>query len=203
MHIRESVRYKDVWAEASGALGDLGTFVPIAIALTLVNGLDLGTTLLFTGAYNIVTGLLFGVPMPVQPMKSIAAVAISQTDPLSLSEIAAAGLSTAGLMFFLGITGLMGFVQRILPMPLVRGIQLSQGISFGKTTIDDGHGDFSGVRNIREVLGDYAAGSAHGAAVKAGTSIGLTKGEVSLGLTGTGRGWDIGVDFSNFSIEAE
>ena len=77
------------------------------------------------------------------------------------------------------------------------------GISFGKTTIDDGHGDFSGVRNIREVLGDYAAGSAHGAAVKAGTSIGLTKGEVSLGLTGTGRGWDIGVDFSNFSIEAE
>ena len=129
------MRYKDAWTEASGALGDLGTFVPIAIALTLVNGLDLGTTLLFTGAYNIVTGLLFGVPMPVQPMKSIAAVAISQTDPLSLSEIAAAGLSTAGLMFFLGITGLMGFVQRILPMPLVRGIQLSQGISFGKTAV--------------------------------------------------------------------
>ena len=134
-HVRESMRYKDAWTEASGALGDLGTFVPIAIALTLVNGLDLGTTLLFTGAYNIVTGLLFGVPMPVQPMKSIAAVAISQTDPLSLSEIAAAGLSTAGLMFFLGITGLMGFVQRILPMPLVRGIQLSQGISFGKTAV--------------------------------------------------------------------
>ena len=129
------MRYKDAWTEASGALGDLGTFVPIAIALTLVNGLDLGTTLLFTGAYNIVTGLLFGVPMPVQPMKSIAAVAISQTDPLSLSQIAAAGLSTAGLMFFLGITGLMGFVQRILPMPLVRGIQLSQGISFGKTAV--------------------------------------------------------------------
>ena len=77
------------------------------------------------------------------------------------------------------------------------------GLTAGKSSIDDGHGDFSGVRNIREVLGDYAAGSAHGAAVKAGTSIGLTKGEVSLGLTGTGRGWDIGVDFSNFSIEAE
>jgi hypothetical protein len=129
------VRFKDAWAEASGALGDLGTFVPIAIALTLVNGLDLGTTLLFTGAYNIATGLLFGVPMPVQPMKSIAAVAISQSDPLSLAEIAAAGISTAGLMIFLGVTGLMGFVQRVLPMPLVRGIQLSQGISFGKTAV--------------------------------------------------------------------
>lgn len=134
-HVRSSLRYKQFWAEASGALGDLGTFVPIAIALTLVNGLDLGTTLLFTGAYNIATGLLFGVPMPVQPMKSIAAVAISQTDPLSIDQICAAGLCVAGLLFFLGITGLMGFVQRILPMPVVRGIQLSQGISFGKTAV--------------------------------------------------------------------
>lgn len=135
-HMQSSLRYKFFWAEVSGALGDLGTFVPIAIALTLVNGLDLGTTLIFTGAYNIITGLLFGVPMPVQPMKSIAAVAISQSDPLSLTQIAAAGLSTAGVLFILGITGLMGYVQRILPMPVVRGIQLYQGISFGKTAVN-------------------------------------------------------------------
>ncbi|MCO5600778.1 hypothetical protein L7F22_054893 [Adiantum nelumboides] len=134
-HMRSSLRYKLLWAEISGALGDLGTFIPIAIALTLVNGLDLGTTLIFTGAYNIATGLLFGVPMPVQPMKSIAAVAISQSNPLSLTQIAAAGLCTAGVLFILGITGLMGYVQRILPMPVVRGIQLSQGISFGKTAV--------------------------------------------------------------------
>lgn len=135
-HLRSSLRYKLFWAEVSGALGDLGTFVPIAIALTLVNGLDLGTTLIFTGAYNIATGLLFGVPMPVQPMKSIAAVAISQSNPLSLTQIAAAGICTAGVLFILGITGLMGYVQRILPMPVVRGIQLSQGISFGKTAVN-------------------------------------------------------------------
>eukprot|EP00250_Pteridium_aquilinum_P020024 c24673_g2_i1 orf=200-1627(+) len=135
-HIRSSLRYKLFWAEASGALGDLGTFVPIAIALTLVNGLDLGTTLIFTGAYNIATGLIFGVPMPVQPMKSIAAVAISQSDPLSVTQIAAAGLCVAAILFVLGVTGLMGYVQRILPMPVVRGIQLSQGISFGKTAVN-------------------------------------------------------------------
>ncbi|KAI5073374.1 hypothetical protein GOP47_0011387 [Adiantum capillus-veneris] len=123
-HLRSSLRYKVFWAEVSGALGDLGTFIPIAIALTIVNGLDLGTTLIFTGAYNIATGLLFGVPMPVQPMKSIAAVAISESNPLSLTQIAAAGLCTAGILFILGITGLMAYVQRILPMPVVRGIQL-------------------------------------------------------------------------------
>jgi hypothetical protein len=54
--IKNNVRYQSLWEEINGCLGDLGTFVPIVIALTLVNGLDLGTTLLFTGAYNIITG---------------------------------------------------------------------------------------------------------------------------------------------------
>ena len=54
--LKDNVRYRSLWEEISGSLGDLGTFVPIVIALTLVNGLDLGTTLLFTGAFNIITG---------------------------------------------------------------------------------------------------------------------------------------------------
>lgn len=54
--LKENVRYRSLWEEVSGSLGDLGTFVPIVIALTLVNGLDLGTTLIFTGAFNIITG---------------------------------------------------------------------------------------------------------------------------------------------------
>lgn len=74
------------------------------------------------------------------------------------------------------------------------------GLTVGKSTIDDGHGEFSGVKNIRDVLGDYAAGEAHGGATKSGAVTGLTKGEVSLSLTGTGRGWDAGVDFSKFTI---
>ena len=77
------------------------------------------------------------------------------------------------------------------------------GISFGKTTIDNGRGEFTGLRSIRDALGDYVSGSAHGGAGETGSNTLVTKGEVSLGLTGTGRGWDIGVDFSNFSIEAE
>jgi hypothetical protein len=28
----------------------------------------------------------------------------------------------------------------------------------------------------------------------------MTKGEVSLGLSGTGRGWDLGVSFGKFKI---
>ena len=74
------------------------------------------------------------------------------------------------------------------------------GLTFGKTTIDDGLGEFSGVRNIRDILGDYATGSAHGAAGQAASVAGLTKGEVSLSLKGNGRGIDAGVDVGKFTI---
>jgi hypothetical protein len=74
------------------------------------------------------------------------------------------------------------------------------GLSVGKSTIDDGRGEFTGVRNIRDVLGDYANGSAHAGAGKEASATGLTKGDVSLSLTGKGRGVDVGVDFGKFSI---
>ena len=130
---RTNMKYKSVWMEMSGVLGDLGTFLPIVVALALANGLNLGTTLIFTGAYNIITGIGFGVPMPVQPMKTIAAVAISER--LTLSEIMAAGITTSALLFGLGATGLMYVVQRLVPLPVVRGIQLSQGLSFAITGV--------------------------------------------------------------------
>ncbi|XP_020588655.1 molybdate transporter 2-like [Phalaenopsis equestris] len=118
------------FSELSGSVGDLGTYIPIVLALSLVNGLDLGTTLLFTALYNAITGLLFGIPMPVQPMKSIAAVAISPSSHLSIPQIMAAGLCTASTLLILGATGLMSLLYRFLPLPVVRGVQLSQGLSF-------------------------------------------------------------------------
>lgn len=125
-----------VWAELGGSVGDLGTYIPIVLALSLVNRLDLGTTLIFTGLYNAITGLLFGLPMPVQPMKSIAAVAISESSAhLSVPQIMAAGLSTAAVLFLLGATGLMSALYRFIPLPVVRGVQLSQGLSFAFSAI--------------------------------------------------------------------
>lgn len=133
--LRENVRYRSLWEEVNGCLGDLGTFVPIVIALTLVNGLDLGTTLIFTGICNIVTGLMFGTPLPVQPMKSIAAAAITPGDILTIPQIMAAGISTGALLVGLGATGLMTLVNFLVPLPVVRGIQLSQGLAFGITAV--------------------------------------------------------------------
>ncbi|KAG2298734.1 hypothetical protein Bca4012_010225 [Brassica carinata] len=134
--LKSNLVFRSKLAEVNGAMGDLGTYIPIVLALTLAKDLDLGTTLIFTGIYNAVTGAVYGVPMPVQPMKSIAAVAISSTaDEFGIPEIMAAGICTGGILFVLGISGLMQFVFNIIPLSVVRGIQLSQGLSFAMSAV--------------------------------------------------------------------
>jgi hypothetical protein len=75
------------------------------------------------------------------------------------------------------------------------------GLTFGKSEIVDGTGRFSDVRNIGEVFGSYASGEAHAGAVKSSAATAMTKGEVSLALAGTGRGFDVGFAFGKFTIE--
>ena len=113
-------------SEASGALGDLGTFVPIVVSLVAVCGLDAGTVLLFAGLANVATGLIFRQPIPVQPMKAIAAVAIAEG--LAPGAIAAAGLGMGAVILILALTGGIGAVERWVPRPIVRGIQLGVGL---------------------------------------------------------------------------
>lgn len=74
------------------------------------------------------------------------------------------------------------------------------GLTAGKWHVDDGSGTFSDVHDINDVLGSYAAGSAHAGVVKSGSAQALTKGNVSLVLAGTGEGVDLGVDVSKFTI---
>ncbi|XP_057718527.1 molybdate transporter 1-like [Arachis stenosperma] len=132
--VKTNLVFRSKWAEINGAMGDLGTYIPIVLALTLARDLNLGTTLIFTGVYNIITGAIYGVPMPVQPMKSIAAEALSDTG-FGVPEIMAAGILTGGTVFVLGVTGLMQLVYRLIPLCVVRGIQLAQGLSFALTAV--------------------------------------------------------------------
>ena len=75
------------------------------------------------------------------------------------------------------------------------------GLTAGKSSIDAGKGAITGVRTIDEVLGSYAAADASAGAGKSVAAAVLTKGEVSLALSGTGRGWDAGIALSDFTIK--
>lgn len=74
------------------------------------------------------------------------------------------------------------------------------GLSFGKSRIENGVGTFAGVQDIRDVLGGYATAEAHAGAVRSAKAQIVTKGPVSLALSGTGHGWDLGVAFGSFVI---
>lgn len=119
--------YRQPLGEISGSFGDIGTLLPILIALTKPGSISLSSTLVFSGLANILTGLAFGIPLPVQPMKAIAAVALAQD--FSKAEIASAGIFVAAAIGFLSITGLIRWFTERIPIPVIKGIQVGTGLS--------------------------------------------------------------------------
>jgi hypothetical protein len=75
------------------------------------------------------------------------------------------------------------------------------GLTVGRSTIENGKGDFSSISGgIDEVLGTYVAAEAHAGAVNSAQANVMTKGEVSVSLAGTGKGWDLGIAFGKLTI---
>ena len=111
--------------ELAGSLGDLGTLLPIAIGMILINGLDPAGLFISVGLYYVLSGIYFGVTVPVQPMKVIGAYAIAMALPAS--QIMAAGLLMGGVLLLIGGTGAINLIGRFTPTSVVRGVQLSTG----------------------------------------------------------------------------
>ncbi|KZF19054.1 sulfate transporter-like protein [Xylona heveae TC161] len=114
-------------AEISGSLGDLGTLLPLLIALTISGSIKFPPSLVVGGLANILTGVFFGVPLPVQPMKAIAAVALSRS--FSVGETQAAGIFMGIAVGVLSLTGLLKWLASVVPIPVVKGIQVGAGLS--------------------------------------------------------------------------
>ena len=115
--------------EASGACGDLGTFIPHVIGAITVVGLAPAGVLLGFGLTLISTGLFYGLPLPVQPMKAISAVIL--TGGLRPGEVAAAGMIIGVVLLVLGATGLISRLARVIPQSVSAGLQLGLGLLMG------------------------------------------------------------------------
>ena len=112
--------------EMAGSMGDFGTLFPLAIGYFVVNGLNPAGLLVMMGLANIVTGIVYRLPMPIEPKKVLAVTAISQRWPPSL--IYASGFATGVIWLILGFTGLIQKIAAITPRSVVRGIQVTLGI---------------------------------------------------------------------------
>ena len=120
-----SERFKFDRMELAGSLGDLGTLLPIAVALVVVCGIDPLGLFFSIGAYYILSGIFFGVTVPVQPMKVIGAYAIATA--LDAPQILAASLLMGLFLLVVGATGAIEAIRKVTPKPVVRGVQLSTG----------------------------------------------------------------------------
>lgn len=111
--------------ELAGSLGDLGTLLPIAIAMVLVNGLNPLGLFFSIGLFYILSGVYFGVTVPVQPMKVIGAYAIATS--LTADQILASSLLMGIFLLIIGMTGAIDLIRKVTPHAVIRGVQLSTG----------------------------------------------------------------------------
>lgn len=74
---------------------------------------------------NFLAGVAWDVPMPVQPMKSIAAVALAQN--MNKAEVSASGVLVGGMMIVLAVTNAIEVVNAVVPKEVVSGLQVGAG----------------------------------------------------------------------------
>jgi SulP family sulfate permease len=120
-----SPRYRFNRLEMAGALGDLGTLLPIAIGMILINGLNPMGMFFSIGAYYILSGMYYGITVPVQPMKVIGAYAIATS--MTPSQVLASAALMGVFLLIIGGTNAITVIGKYTPKPVVRGVQLSTG----------------------------------------------------------------------------
>jgi hypothetical protein len=126
--------------ELAGAFGDIGTDLPLIIGMILASGLDAASVLTMYGAMQILTGLYYRLPMPVQPLKAVAVMVIGQTKDhkhISAELLYGGGLAIGLTMLLLTVTGLVTWIGRVVPKTVVRGIQLGLGLQLTSLALGD------------------------------------------------------------------
>jgi MFS superfamily sulfate permease-like transporter len=120
--------------EVSGALGDLGTLLPLMLGSIAVVGLAPTPVLAGFGLLYIATALVYRLPIPVQPMKAVAAVLLT-------AQVGPAALATSGVMIglallVLGLTGWITRLARLVPQSVLAGLQLGLGAALALVSLN-------------------------------------------------------------------
>lgn len=112
--------------ELAGAFGDIGTDLPLIVGMVVAAGLDAASVLVMFGLMQYATAVRYGMPMPVQPLKAMAVIVITQK--IAGPVLFGAGLAIGIVMLLLTVTGGLGWLARVVPKSVVRGLQLGLGV---------------------------------------------------------------------------
>ncbi len=114
--------------EFAGSLGDLGTLIPLSIGLILITGLNLTSVFLIVGLLYIGVGVYYRLPIPVQPLKVVAAIAIAFPNKVTIPIISATALIFGVVLLVLAWTDVISWIAKFFTKPVIRGIQLGLGL---------------------------------------------------------------------------
>ena len=115
------------WQEVSGAVGDLGTFLPHILGAIAVVGMPPTGVLTSFGLVYLASGLVYGIPIGVQPMKAASAAVLIQG--MTPGQVAGAGLVIGAFFTVIALSGLVEWLARVTPAAVVAGIQLGLGLA--------------------------------------------------------------------------
>jgi hypothetical protein len=121
--------------ELAGSFGDIGTDFPLVAGMILAGGLDAASVLIVFGAMQVYSGLLYGLPMPAQPLKAVAVIVIA--GEVSSEVLYGGGLAIGAVMLVLAASGLIDWLDRVLPKAVIRGIQFGLGLKLAHLALGD------------------------------------------------------------------
>jgi MFS superfamily sulfate permease-like transporter len=121
--------------ELAGSFGDIGTDLPLIVGIILAAGLDSGSVFIIFGLLQIITGVIYGIPMPMQPLKAMAVLVITQK--IAGPVLWGGGIAVGVIMLLLTITGGLTFFVKWIPRSVVRGIQFGLGLSLASLALKD------------------------------------------------------------------
>ena len=126
--------FKRAMWDISGAFGDIGVLLPLAIALIARNGFNPTVLFLMAGLFYIGSAWYFDITMPVQPLKAMSAIAIASG--LSYTVINAGGILLGVILLLISMTGLSVWLGNLFPVSVIRGIQLGLGLILIKASLN-------------------------------------------------------------------
>ncbi|MDQ3329669.1 MAG: putative sulfate/molybdate transporter [Planctomycetota bacterium] len=138
--------------ELAGSVGDLGTDLPLIVGMILTAGLDPASVLIVFGAFQVLSGIAYGLPMPMQPLKAMAALVIA--GQATAGQLHGAGLAIGVAMLLLSLTGGLSWLARVIPKPVVRGIQMGLGLTLANIAL----GKFLPDPHLAGLIGQSAIG---------------------------------------------
>ncbi|MBU2954883.1 putative sulfate/molybdate transporter [Marinobacter sp. F3R08] len=124
---------KTLIRDAGGALGDLGTLIPLGLGAIGLAGLAPTPVLLGFALFYIATGLYYRLPVPVQPMKAIAALLL--TTQVTSQSLVASGVLIGAILLVLGLTGWINGAARLIPRSVLSGLQLGLGLMLAQMSL--------------------------------------------------------------------